>query len=258
MPVFASVAIIAYILSLVLIIPSLLRKSGTYRHLALFASCIAILAHAATLYQRIFDISSGQNLSLLNVASCVSLLINLIMLIVASRHRGWFLLPIVYSFAIINILLSSIMPGEFITHLESTPSLLFHIGLALLAYATLVIAALYALQLGWLDYLLKNKKFTFTTDMPPLMVLERKVFHITQVGIVFLTLTLCTGLLYMDNLFDQENIHKTIFSIIAWFIYIIMLWGHYREGWRGRRIIWFSFVGIICLTIAYFASRVLQ
>lgn len=32
-----------------------------------------------------------------------------------------------------------------------------HIGLALFSYATLIIAALYALQLAWLDYLLKTR-----------------------------------------------------------------------------------------------------
>jgi ABC-type uncharacterized transport system permease subunit len=44
--------------------------------------------------------------------------------------------------------------------------------------------------------------------MPPLMSIERKMFHITQVGVVLLTLTLCTGLFYMHNLFSVENIDK--------------------------------------------------
>ncbi|MBE0981500.1 cytochrome c biogenesis protein CcsA, partial [Escherichia coli] len=49
--------------------------------------------------------------------------------------------------------------------------------------------------------------------MPPLMSIERKMFHITQIGVVLLTLTLCTGLLYMDNLFSKENVHKAVLSI---------------------------------------------
>lgn len=40
------------------------------------------------------------------------------------------------------------MPNEFITHLEATPGMLVHIGLSLFAYATLIIAALYAMQLA--------------------------------------------------------------------------------------------------------------
>ncbi len=188
----------------------------------------------------------------------VSLIICSVMTFVASRDRGWFLLPIVYSFAMINLAFASFMPGEFITHLEASPELMVHIGLALFSYATLIIAALYALQLAWLDYLLKNKKLTFSADMPPLMSIERKMFHITQIGVVLLTLTLCTGLLYMDNLFSKENVHKAVLSIMAWFVYIVLLWGHYHEGWRGRRVVWFSFAGAFLLTLAYFGSRLIQ
>lgn len=94
--------------------------------------------------------------------------------------------------------------------------------------------------------------------MPPLMSIERKMFHITQVGVVLLTLTLCTGLVYMDNIFGKENIHKSIFSIIAWFVYIILLWGHFREGWRGKKVIIFNLIGAIILTLAFFGNRLLQ
>ncbi|WP_411911381.1 cytochrome c biogenesis protein CcsA, partial [Acinetobacter baumannii] len=51
--------------------------------------------------------------------------------------------------------------------------------------------------------------------MPPLMSIERKMFHITQVGVVLLTVTLCSGLFYMHNLFSSENIDKAVLSIIA-------------------------------------------
>ncbi|MJC99467.1 hypothetical protein DLB08_27455, partial [Salmonella enterica subsp. enterica] len=175
-----------------------------------------------------------------------------------SRGRAWFLLPIVYCFSIVNLIIAALMPGEFVTHLESSTSLFIHIGLALLSYATLLIAALYALQLSWLDYQLKNKKLKFSPQMPPLMSIERKMFHITQVGVVLLTLTLCTGLLYMDNIFGKENIHKSIFSIIAWFVYIILLWGHFREGWRGKKVVIFNLIGAIILTLAFFGNRLLQ
>lgn len=258
MHAFSVVALIAYLSSLVLIIPSVLRKNSAYRRLALLSALVALICHTIALKQQIFDVGDGQNLSLLNIGSIVSLTICSIITFVVYRGRGWFLLPIVYSFAMINLIFASLLPGEFITHLETSPELLVHIGLALFSYATLIIAALYALQLAWVDYLLKNKKLTFTADMPPLMSIERKMFHITQIGVVLLTLTLCTGLLYMDNLFSKENVHKAILSIMAWFVYIVLLWGHHHEGWRGRPVVWFSFAGAFLLTLAYFGNRLLQ
>lgn len=258
MPVFAILALVAYSVSLALIIPGLLTKNGSWRRLAILSASIALVSHALALEARIFAGIGGQNLSLLNVGSLVSLMICTVMTIVASRNRGWLLLPIVYAFALINLAFATFVPNEFITHLETTPGMMIHIGLALFAYATLIIAALYALQLAWIDYQLKNKKLTFSAEMPPLMVIERKMFHITQVGVVLLTLTLSTGLFYMHNLFSMENVDKAVLSILAWFVYIVLLWGHYHEGWRGRRVVWFNVAGAAILTLAYFGSRVLQ
>ncbi|CDL81385.1 cytochrome C assembly family protein [Xenorhabdus cabanillasii] len=258
MQVFSIIALLAYLISLTLIVPGLLRQQNSYQKLALFFATVALINHAITLKYQVFHVSSGQNLTLLNLGSIVSLLICIIMTIVAFRGRAWFLLPIIYSFAMINLILASMVPGEFITHLEKSIGLFIHIGLALLGYATLLIAALYALQVGWLDHRLKKKKFTLSSGMPPLMTIERKMFRITQVGVILLTLTLCTGIMYMDDIFNKENIHKSVLSIIAWFIYVILLWGHYHEGWRGKRVIWFNLIGAFILTLAFFGNRLLQ
>ncbi len=254
MYIFPPVALLTYAFSLGLIIPGVLRKNSAYRKLALLLALMALICHAIALKQQIFDMGDGQNFSLLNISAIVSLIMCSIMTFVAFQGRGWFLLPIVYSFAIINLIFISVLPGEFIIHLQASPALLIHISLALFSYATLMIAALYALQLAWLDYLLKHKKLVFTADMPPLMSLEHKTFHITQIGVVLLTLTLCTGLPWMDNLFNKENVHKAILSIMAWFVYMILLCGRVR-GWRGRLVVWFSFSGVFLLTLAYFGSR---
>lgn len=258
MSVFAILALFAYSCSLALIVPSLLRKNSNWRWLAIIAAVVAMICHAIALEQRIFTFNGGQNLSLLNIGSLVSLLICAIMTIVASRNRGWILLPIVYTFALINLAFATFVPNTFITHLETTPGIMIHIGLALFAYATLIIAALYALQLAWIDWLLKTKRLAFTSDIPPLMTIERKMFHITQIGVVLLTLVLGTGLFFLPDLFSRENIDKAVLSFLAWFLYIVLLWGHYHEGWRGRRVVWFNCTGAFLLTMAYFGSRMLQ
>lgn len=258
MPVFAVIAVCTYLLSLSLIVPGQVRKQPMYRQLALLLAVIALITHAITLKLLIFRGDGGQNLTLLNLGSAVSLLMCIIMTVVAYKGRAWYLTPIVYSFAIINLMLSTIMPGEFITHLEASVPLFIHIGLALLSYATLLIAALYAFQVALIDYQLKNKTLKFSPDMPPMMVVERKMFHITQVGVILLTLTLCTGFIYMDNIFDKENIHKSVLSVIAWFVYIILLWGHFHGGWRGKRVLSFHVVGALILTMAFFGNRLIQ
>lgn len=255
---FALVALFAYLCSLALIIPSLIRKNSTWRCLAMSCAWIALMTHGIALQQRIFATEGGLHLTLLNISSLVSLFICFIMTTVASRNRGWMLLPVIYSFALINLAFAMFVPNAFITHLETTPSMMLHVGLALLAYATLIIAALYALQLAWIDYQLKNKNPVFSPDVPPLMTIERKMFRITQVGVGLLTLVLGTGFFYIQELFAKENVDKAILSIFAWLVYMVSFWEHYRHGWRGRRIVWFNCWGAFLLTLAYFGSRLLQ
>lgn len=258
MSVFAFVALFAYSLSLTLVIPSLITRSNSWRMLTILSAIIALVSHAIAVEQRIFALSSNQNFSLLNIGSMVSLMICAVMTMMVSRNRGWLLLPFVYAFALINLAFATFVPNAFITHLEATPAVMVHIGLALFAYATLIIAALYALQLAWIDYQLKHKKLSFNLDLPPLMLIERKMFHITQVGVVLLTLVLFSALFYMHDLFTLENIDKALLSVIAWVVYLVLLWGHYARGWRGRLVVWFNCSGAGLLTIAYFGSRVLQ
>lgn len=255
--IFSILAIICYSLSIGFIIPCLVKEQINYKKIALCFAAAALVCHIVALQQRIFSVADGQNLSLLTIASSVSLIIGVIMTFIAFRRRGLILLPIVYSFSIINIALASFMPWQVITHLEDTPSLLVHIVLALFSYAMLIIAMLYALQLAWINYQLKHKQ-VMLTDMPPLMVIERILFHITQIGVVLLTLTLLTGLVYVDDIFGRHNAHKTVFSIIAWLVYIVLLWGHYQKGWRGMRVVWFSLAGSFLLTVGYFGSRLIQ
>ncbi len=100
-----------------------------------------------------------QNLSVLNVRFA-SQLICTVMTIVASKNRGWLLLPIVYAFADQSGL-SHLYANEFITHLEATPGMLVHIGpvAVLLRNADHCRALCHAAH--WIDYQLKNKKLAF-------------------------------------------------------------------------------------------------
>ncbi|MEG0540606.1 MAG: hypothetical protein RR811_16250, partial [Comamonas sp.] len=76
MPVFALFALVAYSVSLALIVPALLQKNSGWRRMAILSAVIALVCHAFALEARILPGGeNGQNLSLLNVGSLVSLMI---------------------------------------------------------------------------------------------------------------------------------------------------------------------------------------
>jgi len=247
-----------YFVAIVTIIPGILNQTGIKVKTVILAATIALILHFWLLCALIIH-SNGQNLSILNVASIVSFIISLSMTISALKVRLWFLLPIVYSFSAINLSAATFLPGTFITHLEHNPELLIHIALALSSYATLMIGALYALQLAWLDHKLKKKlALAINPNFPPLMMVERQLFRIILFGNLLLTGTLITGFVYIEEIFSKGNMHKGILSFIAWIIYSVLLWGHYQQGWRGRRVTWLAIVGAFILTLAYFGSRFIR
>jgi ABC-type uncharacterized transport system permease subunit len=254
----AIVSAVFYIVATCLIVPGLVQQTSIRRKPVFITAMLALGFHIWLLADLILH-GSGQNLSILNVASLISFMIALSMSLAMLKTRLWFLLPVIYSFSALNILAATYLPGNFVTHLEGRAGLVTHISFALTAYAILTIAALYALQLVWLDYKLKcRKSAAINTNQPPLMMVERQLFKIVIIGTVFLTLTLLSGFIFLDDIFAPGKAHKTILSFIAWVVFSILLWGHYKQGWRGRRVAWFTLSGAVILTMAYFGNRLLQ
>ena len=141
--------------------------------------------------------------------------------------------------------------------LNQNTLMLFHIGLSLFTYAVCFIETLYVIQLVWLDRNLKKHKIQFSSAIPPLMAVKRHFFCLFAMGEVLLTLTLISGTYHVLQAVTLENLHKAIFSFLAWISFGIACFGHWRLGWRGKRMIIYAISGIILLTIGYFGSRLI-
>lgn len=248
-------ATIFYLAALAQVIPGLSGSNQIPAKKVFISAFLALAIHGYLLFQHVFS-DMGVNLSILNVASLVSFIVAIVITGAMFKMRIWMLLPVVYSFSVINLNAATLLPSTFITHFENQPMTLVHIVLALFSYATLTIATLYAIQLAWLDHNLKTKKtMTLNPNLPPLMMVERQLFNIILLGEILLSATLITGYVFIEDMFAQGKAHKSIFSAMAWVVYAVLLWGHYRSGWRGKRVIWVSIVGAFLLTLAYFGSR---
>jgi len=49
--------------------------------------------------------------------------------------------------------------------------------------------------------------------------------------------------------------HKTVFALLSWVIFAVLLTGRYRYGWRGRRALRYTLAGFFSLLLAYVGSR---
>ncbi|MEY3785905.1 MAG: hypothetical protein RLZ75_110, partial [Pseudomonadota bacterium] len=63
------------------------------------------------------------------------------------------------------------------------------------------------------------------------------------------------GFIFIENLFAQHLVHKTVLSILAWIIFTGLLIGRSRYGWRGQTAIQWTLIGFILLLLAYFGSK---
>lgn len=131
-----------------------------------------------------------------------------------------------------------------------------HAWLALLAYAALALATLFAIGLWLQERALRRRRITgLVRALPPLTQTESLLFRILVAGFSLLTLALAIGLVFVENLFAQHLAHKTVLSLLSWTVLATLLFGHWRWGWRGARAARWTLTAMLLLGLAFFGSR---
>ena len=240
------------------IVSRLFHPDGPNIERVLILATSAIAIHLFNDAQLFFS-QNSINFSLPNVISLVSLIITITISVVALRVKVNLLLPVIYGFAGIWQLVRIFIPSsESIPLVAEKIVLVSHISLALIAYCILIIATLYAFQVSYINLKLKNKNLTAVVHLPPLMQVEKQLFTILAVGTFCLFTSQLIGLAFLDGFFAKENIHKTVLSLMALVIYLVILTGHYLQGWRGHSIFLLTIIASTLLTLSYFGSRFVQ
>ena len=255
MDIFTIVAIASYFCATLAIVSRLFHPSGPNMLLVLALGSSAIVFHTLGNTHLIFQ-NNEINFSLPNVISLVSLVITLTVTALATRFKLNLLLPVIYGFAgIWQIIMLFIPQIEQIPLRADKFFLVSHISLALVAYCVLIIATLYAFQVSYINYKLKSKNLSAVSHLPPLMQVEHQLFNILAIGVLCLFASELTGIFFLDNFFATDKAHKTVLSISALCLYCVILWGHYKKGWRGTKVLSLTIIASGLLTLSYFGSR---
>lgn len=98
-----------------------------------------------------------------------------------------------------------------------------------------------------------------TASGVPLMTLERLTFRFVTAGFVLLSATLVIALFLSEQVYGHATPrqwdHKTVFSMLSWLAFAILLLGRARFGWRGRIAVRMLYLGAGLLLLAYVGSR---
>jgi ABC-type uncharacterized transport system permease subunit len=207
------------------------------------------------LYNTLF-VAGGLDLGFFNAGSLILWLIALTILLAAFanpvENLGILLLPL----AGIAILLVMLFPVEHTLQPAHAMELKIHILMSIMATALLTIAAVHAVILSIQDKHLRNRKpGGFIRALPPLETMENLLFQMIGLGFFLHSLSLITGMIYLEDMFAQHIAHKTILSIVSWFVFAILLWGRWRFGWRGSTAIRWTLTGFFVLLLAYMGSK---
>ncbi|QDW65965.1 cytochrome C assembly family protein [Luteimonas granuli] len=213
----------------------------------------AMLAHALE-HVLAWRSLGGADMHFFAAISLVTLGMALLTTAVAVRGRMASLGVVVFPIAALALLLNHLHG-----HLPPEPldwRLQLHAWLALLAYATLAVAALLALMLWLQERALSRREIhDWLRALPPLVELESLLFRTITTGFVLLSATLLTGVLFVEDLLAQHLLHKTVLSVMSWLVFGVLLLGRWRRGWRGRAAVHWTLAAMVLLVLAFFGSK---
>lgn len=93
----------------------------------------------------------------------------------------------------------------------------------------------------------------------PLLTMERLTYSFVAAGFVLLSATLLVVMLFAEQLYGSRTVwrwdHKTVFSVLSWLAFAVLLLGRWRFGWRGRTAARVLYAGAGLLLLSYVGSR---
>jgi ABC-type uncharacterized transport system permease subunit len=216
---------------------------------------LALLLHAMMLHFPVVG-EGGLVLGFYSASAHVFWWLSFLLLITTIYRALETLALFVFPLIIISILLALSFDSAVTDNIQLTGGLGIHIFTSLLAYSMLLLATLQALLVSWQSRNLHQHHTNgFMRTLPAMQDMEHLLFQLITFGVVLLTFALASGFFFLEDIWGQQVAHKTILSILAWFVFSSLLLGHWVYGWRGKIAVRWILAGFVLLMLAYFGSK---
>lgn len=215
---------------------------------------IAVVFHAVVSYQD-FNGEAGIDLGLYPMLSLMALSIVTIVITGSLKRPVDNLFILIFPIATVTIILDLLLRSESEHLSEVSSGILAHIVLSIIAYSLLTIAAVQAILLSLGDNLLRHHRIAVLRNMPPLETMEQLMFEMLWVGLIFLTLSIASGFVFLQDIAGPGLVHHTVITLAAWIVFSILLWGRHQLGWRGAIASRWTLTGFALLALGYFGSK---
>ena len=224
---------------------------------ALVIALMGLLGHWVVTQNSLiqFGSTSTLTLSLLGVSNLVVTVMLLVVAMSSIKVKADGLLLLLLPFVMINLLgLIAVAPG----HTQPIPldsSQISHILLSISAYAALMTAALQSVLIAVQERRLRSLQRGLIGLLPPMEAMEALFINILWIGLALLTLSIATGVIFLQNMFDQRLVHHTVLTTLSWLVYAGFLAGHHVFGWRGVIAVRWNLAAFALLLLGYLGSK---
>ncbi len=225
-------------------------------HLTAGLGLVALCVHVLVVNRQLLPDAGGLDISLFPAASVLAL---------ASVTATWIgnlfrpldtLLLILYPTTALILIATTLQPDTRPTILALDASLALHIFLSLAAFTVLTLGFCQALALWFQERHIRRRSSLATIrTLPPLATMEKLLSSFLWLGLSLLSISIVTGFVVLEDMFDQRVAHHSILSLSAWAVFATLLYGRHIHGWRGKIAALWTIAGAFLLVLAYFGSK---
>lgn len=154
------------------------------------------------------------------------------------------------------VLLPMLFGGNKIFDKNLPVGMIWHILTSIASWTILSMSFLHAVLYLWLFQRLKQKQLKNIQDIS-LTGLERGMMLLSLLGFIFLSIALLTGWLFVEDLFAQHLLHKTVLTLMAWVLLLGLIVGFYVFQWRGMTVVYGLLAMFAFLFMGYVISNII-
>lgn len=245
---------------------SVFGKSQVPQWLSRLAQASALAAAAVLLWQLLFQ-TDGMHFGFVIGLMCVAWLAALVSFAESFFNRVAILDMVVFPLCALVFLLPLVLGNDPSIRMAGDFLFQLHLLIALAAYSLLGIAAAHALIMAYQERTLhqpllansdrRKLRERFLDQLPPLMAMESILFRQLWAGFLLLTLTLVSGFVFSEQWAGSAGAlnHKTIFAVLSWLSFAVLLGGRILLGWRGKVALRWCLGSYAVLLLAYFGTQ---
>jgi ABC-type uncharacterized transport system permease subunit len=235
----------------------LLKRSS---HQPQYSKALTLISFSALIFHgslicSLYIQNKGINLAFVSISVLISWVFGTLAFIWSLKSPIQNVFIFLFPVSIISLILLLVFP-QTTTVVTLNNGLGIHIVLSILAYSTFSIASVHSILIIMQNNQLKHNHIqSIVKVLPSVQAMDKLLFDIISIGTLFLTLSYIFGWPYIENMRDQNLYHKLIFGILSLTIFILLLIGRYKLGWRGVSSSRWVLFSSVLLALAYLGSK---